>query len=411
MQRIVLSGNPQGTPARGKATARHVNRRLDSCAVAVADVRRNIDSMKPAGAKIRVFEQNDVRAAAALFARVYPEQRWHSQSACEAYFHEILFDNPWRDLEIPSWVAEENGRLSGFYAVLPRRMLLHGKPIRVAAACQFMVDPENRNSLTALQLTQACLSGPQDLTLADGASAQARHMWGAIGGTSALLYSLHWTRLLRPARYALSLMEGVGAIARPLAPAVRPLCAAADALAARLPPNRFLRTIDDCTEQALDAATMSFHVPGVMDATALQPVYDSASLTWLLQQAARKKRHGALRSRAVFDARHKLIGWYLYYLKDGGVGEVVQIAALKNGFDRVLQRLLADAWNNGASALRGRLDPRFVQELSDRHCWMRRDDSWTLFHSRHAGIASAIERGDAFLSRLDGEWWLRFQGG
>lgn len=411
MDRVAISGNADCTPARGKTTRRHVTHRPEPFAAAVADVRRDVDKTKPAGATIRVFEEKDVHAAAALFARVYPDQSWHSQGACEAYFHELLFDNPWRDLEIPSWVAEENGRLSGFYAVMPRRMLLHGRPIRVAAACQFMVDPDNRNSLTALQLTQACLSGPQDLTLADGASAQARRMWGAIGGVSALLYSLHWTRLLRPAHYALSLMEGVGGIARPLMHAARPLCAVADALASRLAPNRFLRTVDDCTEEALDAAAMSSHLPGVMDGIALQPVYDTASLTWLLKQASRKKRHGELRSRAVFDAGHKLIGWYLYYLKDGGVGEVVQIAALKNGFDRVLKRLLADAWNKGASALRGRLDPRFAQELSDRHCWMRRDDSWTLFHSRHAGVVAAIERGDAFLSRLEGEWWLRFQGG
>ena len=161
-------------------------------------------------ATIRVFTEDDVPAAAALFARVYPEYRWRSQDACESYFREILFENPWRDPDIPSWVAEENGRLSGFYAVLPRRMQLHGRPIRVAVGCQFMMAPDNRNSLAALQLTKACISGPQDLTLADGANAQARRMWVAIGGVAPLLYGLHWTRLLRPARHAFSLLQGRG---------------------------------------------------------------------------------------------------------------------------------------------------------------------------------------------------------
>jgi len=31
--------------------------------------------------------------------------------------------------------------------------------------------------------------------------------------------------------------------------------------------------------------------------------------------------------------------------------------------------LLIDAWRQGATALRGRLDPHHVQQFSDRHCW------------------------------------------
>lgn len=359
---------------------------------------------------IRIFSEGDIAAAAALFARVYPEHRWRSQSACEAYFHEVLFENPWRDLAIPSWVAEENGRMAGFYAVLPRKMLLRGRPIRVAVGCQFMMDPANRNSLAALQLAKACISGPQDLTFADGASAQARRMWVAIGGAAPLLYGLHWIRLLRPARYALSLAEERGAVNRSVAIAARPLCEVADALFARLPPNRFLRN-DGPPDDRLDPASMMSHFPEVTGGSALQPDYDAASLAWLLEQTARKKRHGDLRLRAVIGGKRNLIGWYLYYLKAGGAGEVIQIAALDGCFDQVMQHLLADAWNNGATALRGRVEPRFIQELSDRHCWFRREGPWTLIHSRDAEIVDAIQQGDAFLSRLEGEWWLRFQGG
>jgi len=90
---------------------------------------------------------------------------------------------------------------------------------------------------------------------------------------------------------------------------------------------------------------------------------------------------------------------------------VVQIAACNGSFGRVLQRLFADAWRQGAAAVRGRLDPRHIQEFSDRHCWFRREGTWTLVHSRHADLAAAIHQGNAYLSRLEGEWWLRFQGG
>jgi hypothetical protein len=61
--------------------------------------------------------------------------------------------------------------------------------------------------------------------------------------------------------------------------------------------------------------------------------------------------------------------------------------------------------------VRGRLDPRYIHELSARHCWLRREGTYTLVHSRHADIMAAFKQGEAFLSRLEGEWWLRWTDG
>lgn len=360
---------------------------------------------------IRVFSEDDVPAAAGLFARAYPEYRWSSQAACESYFREILFENPWRGLELPSWIAEEDGRITGYYTVVPRPMLFRGRPIRVAVASQFVVDPDRRDSLTTLQLAKACLSGPQDLTLTDGATDLGRRMWVGIGGTAALLYSLHWTRPLRPARYALSLLHDRGALPRPLTLAARPLGALVDALVSRLPPNRFYREESKFSEEALDPIAMLAHLPEIVDGKALQPVYDARSLAWMLEQAARKTWHGTLRARAVLDGQRQPIGWFLHYVRPGAASEVVQLAARNGAFDGVLQRLLADAWRHGAVAVRGRLEPRYAQELSARHCWLRREGPWLLVHSRHAEVLAAIQAGSAFLSRLEGEWWQRFMGG
>ena len=361
-------------------------------------------------ATLRTFAEDDIPAAAALFGRVYPKHRWTSQTACEAYFREMLFNNPWRDLDLPSWVAEEDGHMSGFAGIMPRRMLFRGRPIRVAVGCQFMVDPNRRNGLTALQLARAALSGTQDLFIADGANDLSRQMWTGLGGTAPLLYNLHWTFPLRPVRFALSLLEEHRAL-RALTLAARPLGALADAMTARLHPNRLDREDAELVEDVLDVAAMLDHLHDVANGSALQPEYDARSLTWLLEQTALKVRHGKLRARAVLESGRRLVGWYLYYLRAGGVSEVVQIAACNGSFGRVLQRLLADAWRQGAAALRGRLDPRHVEEFSDRYCWFRREDTWTLVHSRHADLAAAIHQGDAYLSRLEGEWWLRFQGG
>jgi len=293
--------------------------------------------------------------------------------------------------------------------VLPRPMLLHGRPLRVAVGCQIVVDPDKRNGLTALQLGKAFLSGPQDLSLADGANEPVRRMWNGLGGTTSLLYSLHWTRLLRPARYVCSLLEqrNPSAIAR----SARPLATPLDAIFARLRPNRFDFEETQLTEEPLNPAVMLAHLPDMMAGRSLQPAYDSRGLAWLLEQTARKTRHGDLRARAVLDRGRGLVGWYLYYVEAHGVGEVLQLVARDPHFDSVLQRLLADAWRNRAVAVRGRLDPRYIQELSNRHCWLRRESTWTLVHSCRDEVSAAILQGDAFLSRLEGEWWLRFQGG
>src|SRR5258706_7528243 len=158
-------------------------------------------------ATVRNFVEDDIPAVAALFERAYPDQHWASAAAREAYFREILFDNPWHDLDLPSWVAEENGRMAGFAGVMPRRMVFRGRPIRVAVGCQFIVEPNRRHGLTALQLARAALSGSQDLFIADGANDLSRQMWAGLGGTAPPLYNPHWTRPLPPAPSALSLLQ------------------------------------------------------------------------------------------------------------------------------------------------------------------------------------------------------------
>jgi hypothetical protein len=356
-------------------------------------------------AAVRVLREDDVPAAAELFERVYPRHRWTSRGACEDYFREILFANPWRDAALPSWAAFEGARLCGLYAILPRRMQLRARALRVAVGCQFMVDAGPRRNLVALQLARACLAGPQDLTFADGASDLTRRMWRGIGGTVSMLHSLHWTRPLRPARHALALLARRAGPA--LAAAAPALAAFPDALAARLPPNRFLRAAPQAADTALEVADMLAHLPEALRGTTLQPAYDAPTLAWLLEQAARKTRHGTLRARAAREG-DRVIGWYLYYLKRGGTAEVLELAALAGCFERVLERLLADAWRDGASAVHGRLDARYAQELSSRHCWFRWDSTWTLLHTRDPAVADALHAGEAHLGRLEGEWWLRF---
>lgn len=360
---------------------------------------------------MREFSEGDLPEVVELFQRVFPGHGWSSVEQCRRYFRDIFFDNPWRDPAVPSWVAESGGRIAGFAGMMARPMLFRGRRIRVAVDCNFIVDPAMRRTLAAVQLGRAILSGPQDLTLADGASDSVQSLWRGLGGEIPLGYNLHWVRSLRPARHLLGAAQRRLRVPRAVSSLFAPGAALADAVAARLPANALHAASQECIDEPADAATIAADLPGLVDGKALQPCYEAASLAWLLRQCTGRKGFGALRARRVLDAQRRPLGTFVYYLQRDGVSEVLQLAARDEHYELVLQRLFADAWREGAVALRGRVDPDRAQQLSRRHCWMRWEGPATLVYSRDPELLAAIRQGEAFLSRLDGEWWLRFVSG
>jgi hypothetical protein len=62
-------------------------------------------------------------------------------------------------------------------------------------------------------------------------------------------------------------------------------------------------------------------------------------------------------------------------------------------------------------ALSGRLDPRYASEISDRRAYFKYRQNWLLIHSKAPELEQAIYAGDAFLTRLEGEWWIPFRDG
>ena len=110
-------------------------------------------------------------------------------------------------------------------------------------------------------------------------------------------------------------------------------------------------------------------------------------------------------------AARGLIGWFLYYVDRDGMGEVLQIGSKKASVQEVLDHLFYHAWQSGAVALRGRLEPGLMPELLARPGLTHHRRYWTLIHSQQPELLDAIHRGDAFLTRLEGEWCMRFQKG
>ncbi len=357
---------------------------------------------------IRPFVPDDIPGVAALHEWVFKNRPEHSPQSLQDYFAEIFFGNPWYDARWPSLVASDSrGRVAGFLGVLPRPVCLDHTPLTLLSSSQLMVAPSHRGA-AGLQLLKAFLGSAPALFLTDGANDRSRKLWHALGGSTALLYSLHWMRPLRPAGYVVNLAKNRPGW-RPAATLAGPLCGLLDSAIARFSGSRFRPEPPVTVGHPL---TPQRWLDGLQQLTGnyrLKPFYTIPSLTWLLEQARACQGHGALQRVQVQARDGTVAGWFLYYLKPGGICQVMQIGATERTISAVLNHLFYHAWERGGVALCGRLDPVFLPALSEARCLLSRGGTWTLAHCQDPAVLRPILEGNAFLSRLEGEWWLRFQ--
>jgi CelD/BcsL family acetyltransferase involved in cellulose biosynthesis len=362
-------------------------------------------------ARIRPFASNDVGQVARLHHRLYRSGEEYSREIDQAYrlfFHDVYLGNPWYEEKLSPLVYEEaDGRITGFLGVQPRSMSIGGRPIRAAISSMFMVDPNSRCGLAALQLMKTFMSGPQDLSLADEATEGARKLWERLGGRTSPLNSIYWTLPLRPAGFVNLRMARRDRL-RPFAKASLPFCKTIDwALAAA--GERFRPAPSRLMEADLDVKALLECAKTLWDSRRLHPVYQEASLRWLLESGEHEGAGGNLEKLALQNADHELVGWYIYHLNKGGVAELLQIGFKDNSTKDVLDHLLHRTWSQGAVAIAGRLDRRLMPHLGGNYLMNPR--YWMLVHSRDSELVDLVDRGENHLSRLEGEWCLQFHKG
>ena len=359
---------------------------------------------------IRPFVEEDIPQVARLHRTVFrPGGRPDGAEldSYRAYFTRVFLDTPARDPRLSSLVYEEDGgRITGFVGVVPRRMSMNGQHLQAAISSQFVVDPPSRAGLVAVRLAKAFLDGPQDLSFSDEATDVSRKMWEGLGGTTALLHSLHWTRPLRPARLVLSLVRTRGSLA-PLAVCADPLARIVDWLATRIPRSHLYQARPPLSSDDLREETFLMGLPEFAGVGSLRVEYDDRTFRWQLERAEQRKGGGHVH-KAVIRNGQTIMGWYLYHLDRRGIADVLQIAATPDSIREVLAQLFYQAWRQGALAVSGRVDPRFLQALSDTYCLFHRRGPWLLIHARKPELLQAFQNGDVFLSRFDGEWCLGF---
>lgn len=368
-------------------------------------------SGQPEGAaQITFMEPHDLPEVLTLYRQLWLQEKDCAPRAMEEYFSRIFFDHPWPDDSIRSLVCRNaDGRVVGCLGVMPRHMRLAGKPIRVAVSHNFMVDPNRRATMAAIELMKAFFAGPQDLSLAEGNSL-SRKLWEGLGGTTALLHNFRWVRPLRPAGFLLRAMKGRG-VPPWLHMIVSPCSAAADALLHMANWTPFRCSPGAGRSEELQIGTFVELASRWTEARWLWPQYDQPSISWLFDMLRRKRGMGSLRSRLVTGPNGDNLGSYVYYAKTRGISEVLHLLAKPATIGPVLDDLFYDAWSQGSSGISGQLDPRWMNELTARHCLFQHSGSWMLVHSKMPSVLDCIHQGKAFLSRLDGEWWIGLHEG
>ncbi len=372
---------------------------------------------------IRSFAEEDVPSVAALFHKVYlardPSQPKSSLRDVGEIFKEVFLRHPWRDENLPSLVCEDrNGAILGFIGVTPRRMTINGQPILAAVSAHLMLDPERQSGssnpsgpsgLAGVRLLQQFLSGPQDLSITDFANDLGRKVWNGIGGKMSYIHSIQWVKELRPSALAVSLAAGKLRLSPMFSRVLRLFSQFSDKTLARVSPHRFQFTPSDLIAKELDDETLLSCISQISTSYSLRPEYDEIALSWLIRRAERIKFQGELRKVALYDHSDAIAGWYLYYLTPGGASEALQLCARKGMDGAVLDHLIHHAWSNGSELISGRVEPRLLPALSSRGCYMNCGPPWVMIHARDPEILQAIDRGEAFLSKLEGEWCTSYR--
>lgn len=359
---------------------------------------------------VRPFVGNDIPQVADLYWNFLRGRKGPTAPGLRALFQELYFANPWVDNSLPSLVYEEGGKIVGFLGVIPRKVSVRGQTLRVAFGGNFVVHPEFRSSLAGLHLLVTYMNGGQDLSQTDSANDVSRRLLERLGFRTILPLSIHWARPLRPAHYAVYAMSRLTGrvLSAGTRLAAKPFCSVLDGAAARLSFSPFRQAKPRLHAGELDVETLLRCLAEFRCGYLLWPLYDAHSLQWLLTFIGRMRAHGDLRKVVLRDEEQKILGWYIYCLKPGAVGEVVQIGGEREFTKDILDHLFYDAWSHGVIALHGVVNSRLMDDFSEKNCFFTCRGGWTLAHSRRPELLGLLNNGDAFLSRLDGEWCLFF---
>jgi hypothetical protein len=358
---------------------------------------------------VRALAEGDIPQIAGLYWNYMRLRKGPPPSALVSLFHELYFESPFTSSDFASLVYDipDHG-IVGFLGGSVRQMSVCGKPMRVMFGGNLVVHPEYRSGLVAPRLVNTFRSNRYDIAMVDSANNISKQILQRMGYEVVPALNIHWRRPLRPVQYGIygvSVAATSSTLGR-MAQVAQPLCRVADAVVSRIPANPFRQREPRLQGMDLDLETHLNCMVQFRQGYSIWSEYSLESLGWLTNWMERQAFRGVLRKIVLQDRNQKIVGWYLYYAKRGAVGEVVQIGGFPNSTKDILDHLFWDAQQQGVIGLHGVVDSRRIPDFSDRGCFFTCRGGWTFATSPNPEVMQLLERGEAFLSRLDGEWCL-----
>jgi len=358
--------------------------------------------------EIQAFTEEHAEDAASLYLRAVRGQNRAPGKRLPEYFRQLHLANPWVSPDMPPLVYLEKGKVIGALGVIPRAMEFRGRPIMIATASIYMVDPEYRNGPAAIQLLRRMLKGPQEFSWSDGASGNVGALWKAMGGHADAPYAFNWIRILRPLGTARMGLDRIGRAGKLLKPLSGLLTAPGDYLISKAPLDQLKAPVSTFSRKQASAGELLACIKELGWREDLKPLYTDEAFDWLVREAAANTA-AALRLVIVLDQDGKPAGWFIYYAAPGNASFVLQMGVrAKDDFRNTLLALFRDAWEQGSACVKGAAIPQHLTAMTELGCIFRHPHDRVVFHSRNAEIANAVRTGDAAITRLDGIGWLRF---
>jgi hypothetical protein len=363
--------------------------------------------------EIRPLEPAEVAQVARLYDLVMGAGGGTREEVVEAFFRRTLLESPWADPELPTLVYVDDGEVLGVISSNARRMRFDGAPIRMVCSANLIVHPRVRRLAVGARLMKTLLSGPQELTITDGATNEVRLMWERMGGATIHVSCLSFMELFRPWQLArdTALAEGKR---RRVGQVVFPLTWALDRATGPFLSTNSASDAADIEVQALSPALILEHIETVTRSLRLAPDYDREYLDWLFAELASVTARGSLWAHGIrrgplwaelVSSGGEVRGWYVCHLRPGGLCRVLQFAARKGESELVYDALARRARDEGAAALFGRVEPSLMEAIASHRTFLRSHTGRLLVHAREDEIVDAIRSGQALLTRMDGEWW------
>lgn len=368
-----------------------------------------------ASGTIRPFTAADAPRVAEILLWAFQKSTRTPPQGMIDYIKRLYLEIPWADPDIYARVMElPDGRLSGFAGLTPLPLRMGDKRLRVGVTSSLSVDDRIGDHMTGPRLVRHMRNGAQDGVLSDRSNEAAAAISRQLKSDVVHPYSIDFVRLLRPAGRGVEWLAQHFGPARLLSPLTRPIDArfAARSLVSEdahwAAPGK-TRGSDSFKSVPVTLDDVLDLLPRFLERYTLRPDFERHHWRFILEDGSHKADIGDFVANSVVSPSGETVGLYLYHVRAGHTAELLQAFAIPGREGVVLDKVIADAMERGAVALRGRSTPTLQRQLADRYALFV-PHLWTIVYSRDPEVISHFNAGTALFTGIAGENWIRLNG-